>query len=447
MQDCTGKERTAEPAQKIPFFEYLIIFIFIVYSGRANSFVEPLAFTQNPVGAFLPVLLCGILILRLKLNFDARFYLVLFGFAIYFLAVSIKFKELHITFFLTYAYFFFLVYVLIKGLGLRLFKIYEHINFYLAIIALGFWAIQIILGGDTFYSLLNKIPGVDQFSIVTGRGYNILIYSVQPVFSSLLYNFTVPRNCGYAWEPGAFAVYLCLAIFINLFFTDDDPKKKVRLWILILALLTTQSTTGYVIFVVTILTYLLNKQLNIIILILPLTVISLVYISSLPFMSKKVINLIDDTKRIDQILEESYGSEVAATPQRFTSLMIALVDFRNNPVLGVGVHTEVTWTYRLGANISTISGIGNLLATFGLVGFLFFIVLTVNSSIFFSKFFNYHSIFLLLFIILFISVSYSIILLPLIMCFWMFRLFAPDNLLAKERDIHEQDALEETTDN
>jgi hypothetical protein len=224
---------------------------------------------------------------------------------------------------------------------------------------------------------------------------------------------------------------LCLAILINLFFIKSDAKRKSHLWVLLAALVSTLSTTGYLIFVVIILYYLLNKRLNLIILLFPFAIVALVYLSSLPFMSKKVIELIDETKGVDQLLEGTYGRETAATPQRFTSFMLTFIDFRNNPILGVGGHKEATYIYKIGSNISAISGIGNLLAQFGMYGFLFFIILSVKSSIFFSKYYNYKGKFLLFLIIIFISVSYSVIFIPLVMCFWMFQFFAPRNLNQK----------------
>ena len=44
-------------------------------------------------------------------------------------------------------------------------------------------------------------------------------------------------------------------------------------------------------------------------------------------MSKKVIELIDETKAIDQLLEDTYGRETTSTPQRFTSFLIAYQRF------------------------------------------------------------------------------------------------------------------------
>jgi hypothetical protein len=415
------------------FLELFTLFVLVVYAGQGNTFVGPLSFVQNPLGAFIPVAFCAILAIRAKLAFETKYFVLMFGLAAYFIAISIKYKEIHPTFFLAYVYYFSLAYILIKTLGMRLFRIFERVNFYMAVISLSFWVLQFILGGDTLFNFIGGLPGMTTFSKVTAEGYNILLYSIQPAESSLLYNFSIPRNCGYAWEPGAFAVYLCMAIFVNLFMTNPGKARQTRLWVLIITLITTQSTTGYLIFIVMITIYLLRKRLSIIMLVLPFTVVAMIYVASLPFMSKKVINLIDDTKGINQLLEDYYGSETPASPQRFTSFIIAFVDFKANPILGIGVQSTEAWTYKAGANISTISGIGNLLAQFGLVGFLFFIILTIRSSIFFSRYFRYNNILLLFFIIVFISISYSILFNPLISSFWMFHLFAPEKLRALTR--------------
>jgi O-Antigen ligase len=431
-QDIAYNRSADVPAPVISIYEYLYIFVLIIYAGRANAFVEASSIKDNPAGVMFPIILSGILAIRWRIRFDARFFSLLFGFALYFLAISIKFKVIQPTFIINYFSLFFIVYVAIKALRFNLFLIYERLLYYLAIIGLFFWVLQIGLRGDNLFYLISRIPGIDLFSYVSGGGLNAVLYSVQPTFTSLLYNFSIPRNCGYAWEPGAFAVYLCLAVLINLFFIKNDAGRNKRLWVLLIALLSTQSTTGYLIFVVIVLYYLLNKRLNIIILLLPFAVIALAYVSSLPFMSKKVIELIDETKQVDQLLEDTYGRETSSTPQRFTSFILTFKDFRNNPILGVGGHKEATYLYKVGSNISPISGIGNLLAQFGLVGFIFFTFWTIKSSFFFARHYGYSGRWLLALVVLFISVSYSMLLLALVMCFWAFELFADPDKNRKE---------------
>ena len=112
--------------------------------------------------------------------------------------------------------------------------------------------------------------------------------------------------------------------------------------------------------------------------------------------------------------------------------MITFIDFKDNPVLGLGGHTEKGWTSQMGALISPITGLGNLMAQFGIVGTLFFILVSLRSSFLLSDFRKSNVRFLFFVLIMFTAISYSLILYPLIMCFWMFALFIPQKYNQKE---------------
>jgi len=417
----------------ITFFDYLFVFVLIIYAGRANTFVESGSLKDNIAGFLLPVILSAILAIRWKVKFDQNFFLLIWGFSVYFIAISIKVGEIHPSFFLHYIFKFFVVYTVIKALKSNLFKIYEYLLYYLAIVGLFMWAVQFLLGGDTLFYYINKIPGMASFSCVTGNGATAIIYSVQPAINAIV-NISIPRNCGYTQEPGSFAVYLCLAIFINLFITSSDKNSRKRFWVLVITLVSTQSTTGYVIFMVITVFYILSKNLSKILLVFPFAIVALIYVSTLPFMSNKIVDLLTETNTLDQLIIRSFGAEETFTPQRFTSFVITFRDFQANPILGLGPDNEKSWLLKIGARISPISGMGTLLAQFGLVGFFFFIIFSLRSSFFFAKYFNYNGKFLLFFIIILISISYFIFLLPMIMSFWLFQLFAPQEVKQKEVD-------------
>ena len=425
LTNSIKKNINRSDSQRISFFEYLYVFVLIIYAGHANTFVEYLVVTENPVGVFLPIILSGILAIKWNIIFDKQFYLLLFCFFIYFIAISIKYQEFRLNLLLINFWRFIIVYTSVKALKFNLFRIFEYLLYCLAIIGLLMWSVQSILGGNSLLNYFSNILSNDSFSFVSGGGLTTIFYSVQPTSSSLLFENLPPRNCGFAWEPGGFAVYLSMAIFINLFITNTDSKGKIRFWVLLLALISTQSTTGYAIFTIIMLFYYLNKKMNIVLLILPIIITASIFIFSLPFMSNKIISLVNETSAIDLIVENSIGMETQETPQRFTSFMIAIRDFINNPILGTGSFKEESWTYKIGANISPISGIGNLLAQHGIIGLLFFIILSIKTSFLFSKYFRFKGDFLMFFIILFISISYSIIFFPLVMCFWMFAFFEP----------------------
>jgi hypothetical protein len=413
--------------QKISFFEYLYLFVLIIYAGRAIKFVEDLSLITNPIGSLIPVILSVILLIRWRIVIQKQFYILIFSFFIYFIIICTKYGDFRITIFLNYFFMFVIVYSVVKVFKYNLFRIYEYLIYFLAIISLLFWSLQIVLGGDTLLSYFGKIPSIIPFSNVTGNGLNVIIYSVQPSSYSLLYQYTIPRNCGYAWEPGAFAIYVCLAIYINLFINRSDKNSKRRLWVLVLTLITTQSTSGYVIFVVIILFYFFAKRLRLLILVFPLLLAALFFLFSLPFMRKKIVEEFNQKNELDIIVANSIRSDVGYAPGRALSFLVAYRNFLDNPLFGVGTHRNEEWTVKLGAKISPVSGIGYLLAQFGLTGFFFLIYLSIKSSIYFSKYFEYNGKILFFLIILLISVSYVLILLPLAMSFWMFTLFENTN--------------------
>ena len=421
---------TQEP--RISFLEYFFVFVLVIYSGHALEFFTSISILDNPVWVMIPVVLSGILALKWRIVFNKQIYLLVLGFFIYFFAVSVKFQEFRPSYLINFLLLFFTVYVTVKALSVNFFKIYESVLYTLAIIGLIFWGIQIILGGDTLFNYFGMIPSIESWSYVSGDGYNAVLYSVQPTTMSIQYDFLPPRNCGFAWEPGGFAVFLALAIFINLFFFKRDTASKTRFWILTAALVSSQSTTGYIIFMVIILFYYYNKKQKLIILLWPMVVVLIVLAFSLPFMSDKIVSLIREAETIELMVEGSIGREIPIAPQRFASFMIALRDFLANPVLGLGGVAEASWTSKIGASVSTITGLGNLLAQHGLVGLIFFIGSLYNTSRFYSTAFNFKGKFLFFIIVGFISISYTLILLPLMMSFWMFRLFTPNGI--QDRD-------------
>jgi len=222
-------------------------------------------------------------------------------------------------------------------------------------------------------------------------------------------------------------------------------NRKIRLAVLLFALLTTQSTTGYMLLMLIILSYLITKHLKKVLLFLPVLVFAVIFVASLPFMKDKIVDLITETSEIDELLYQSYGRDRNVTPQRFTSLLITFEDFKNNPLLGIAAHYEEQWTYKAGSRISAITGIGNLMSQFGLTGLLFFLIYSIKSSVAFSRHFKYKGAILLFLIMLGISISYSIMLMPLVMCFWMFTVFEGETSKQAEGQIAVNEAISSTS--
>lgn len=417
-------KETAE--QKIGLFEYFYVLMLMLYAGRSIIFFESPIITENTVGVLLPVVLSGILAFKWKLFFSPRFFALLFFFAIYFLAVSIKYYDLRPTFIMTYYFLFFTTYTAVSVLKFNFFLIFEKILFYFAAISLVLWGFQVLAGGDFLFNIIARLSFLEEMSFVSGRGISTIIYSIQPYSTTLINEHTISRNCGFAWEPGSYSSYLALGIYINLFLAERNEASRKRFWILLLTILSTMSTTGYVLLSIIMIFYLINRDFKKILLMLPVAVIVLVLFFSLPFMKDKILELVREPSGLSEMVYQSARRESNITPQRFSSFIITLIDFKNNPLLGIAAHSDQSWTEQVGSNISPISGIGNLMAQFGLAGLIPFLFFSIRSSLIFSKYFNYKGKLLLFFIILGISISYTIIFIPFIMCFWMFGLFEPD---------------------
>lgn len=421
-------------ATQVTFIEYFYVLILILFAGHANKLILANSIDDTPVALIFLVVVAAIMALRWKITIDRQFFLFTLGFFIYFVAISVKYSEVQPKFFLTWFFQFFIAYATARSLKFNLFKIYELVIFYLAIIGLFFWLIQSVMQGDTLYGILGGIPAVRLNSNVSGDGLNIFLYSVQPTYNSLIYSTFFPRNCGFAWEPGGFAVFLSLAIFCNIFLNNPEPKLNKRFWVLAAALISTQSTTGYLLLMVILLFYFYSKQARVVLYLFPVILAVVISIFSLPFMTNKIVRLINETNEIDAMVVRSIGKKGEAyNPQRFSSFMITLIDFKRNPVLGLGGHVEDGWTAKIGARISPITGLGNLLAQFGLAGCLFFFLSSLISSFYFSNYLDLDIKLLFFIIILFTSISYTLIFFPLVMSFWMFRAFVPNEIRKKDK--------------
>ena len=132
MKEKSIVQNNATPVnqKRVSFFEYFLVFILIIYSGHANKFVAEGSNLGSPIWFLIPVVLAGFLILRRRIPFNWQFYLLIFCFLIYFIAVTIKYGELRPKYFLNYALLFFIAYVTVKGLKGDFFHLYEVIIYY-----------------------------------------------------------------------------------------------------------------------------------------------------------------------------------------------------------------------------------------------------------------------------------------------------------------------------
>lgn len=106
--------------------------------------------------------------------------------------------------------------------------------FYNCVLAIAFITLIFYVFAD-----LLKLPLPYKY-IYNGSGY--YYRSFFGVFYTYHYNFLIPRLSGLFWEPGAYQIYLNIALFYYIF---NKKSNVFQYLILILSIILTRSTTGY----------------------------------------------------------------------------------------------------------------------------------------------------------------------------------------------------------
>ncbi len=192
--------------------------------------------------------------------------------------------------------------------------------------------------------------------------YNLIIFNCGQL--------DINRNSGFYWEPGTHGGFLCLALFINLFYRKERLFSKFNL-IFFVAILTTLSTTTYLALFFVVVTYLKNfiirRPVISLFMLIFVAIVGYIAFTRLDFLSNK----------IDKQIAKSGGKSTGES--RFNSLLVDLHSTEDHPFVGTGRNIEM----RFGKNFYNVdrrnihrnNGIGVLLSTYGIFFFFFFFYL------------------------------------------------------------------------
>lgn len=185
------------------------------------------------------------------------------------------------------------------------------------------------------------------------------------------YNEGLIRNRGFFWEPGAFAGYLILALLFTLKDVEKVPRRYF--FILIVALLSTQSTTGYLAFLVVAISIYIIKaakrsslggQFVTAFAVVAFALIAVAAFNNLPFLKEKITGQ----------FEEAQTGEGQYYLGRYGNLLYDLNYIVDRPFFGWSALSETRQVVA-----EEIAGQGNGLSGYtvkyglvGILGFLFF---------------------------------------------------------------------------
>jgi hypothetical protein len=399
-----------------------LYFLFVLlFSGLSISFFRD----HN---GLIVLWLLGLLIFWQKTIHPTKSLLIAIGvWLMYFAINSVLTKSFHPYFCFTYLAKIMIAMWLVTYYKGIIFKKYEDSIYFLTIISLIFYLFQTFIPNVTYEFL--KSVDLSQ-NAYPGYYTSIIIYTINNVIGFIGF---FPHNSGFTWEPGPFATFLDLAIFFNINREKFKLKNNLRLLIFILALITTQSTTGILGFFVIVLFFIESKVKSVffklISLFIALSIIVYLFIN-IPFLQNKII---DETKQdSNNLLEASSANSSAFSVGRFASFQLCWIDFQNYPIAGTGGKQALRFGNQNGSAVYSANGLANIMAVYGSIGILLFLFLIIKSGKWFSVFYRQRLTVVYPVLLLIISFGFGVIETPIFVTLWIFPIFMANNFELKK---------------
>ena len=259
----------------------------------------------------------------------------------------------------------FLPYLLISYIGEGFWKKFEAVIYFLTLISLPLYLLNLV-----FLSLFNNMQYIFKFITIPSFLVNPNFWSAGIYVNAISDNgYGVNRNNGFMWEPGAFAMIIIWAMIYNR--SSSVTKLSTKFWIYLIALITTFSTAGYLAFMFVISGF-YTKQLSLVkalFLGIPILLIA-AYVYRLDFISAKLSDNLDVYQENTIIFSQLSESNVVKV-NRLQGGQQALLRTFQYPI-GYGI---VSQTDLMDDMIYGTNGLGSLLEMWGVVGFIFLMVM------------------------------------------------------------------------
>lgn len=374
------------------FFDTFLVIVVLLYSGNLGlSNIFDIDFQLIVLATFL-----GFVLIKKKCKFislDIVIFIIVFTFIFAFQNISFDFFQIEtqIGFFTRV----FIAYAAIKSVN-NFCLSYVRAMVILLLISFFFYFPYIILhcfgiSAEGIVTWVSNFLGSISF---TRR--SVLLHTFLKEFSY--------RNSGMFWEPGAFQGYLNLALLFLFIFKSKISKSQFNkyFYLISIAVVTTLSTTGYIILFLYILLYFYDKiiklhNINLKIIFMYVFVFffslsGIYFYNNLDFLEKKISYELNIVHSRDKSWYKS----------RFGSVIFDLEYINKRPLTGWGAHSRTR--YALHPQLSSSEGMGNgfsdFVAKFGAIGFLTWFVFVYRSFRHLTKNNQFLSVFFCLIILL-----------------------------------------------
>lgn len=332
--------------------DYLLIFILLFFSGNPLS-----GFLFGKYSATVALFLTMIL-LKDEIIIPRKFYQI-YSKVVFFLTIVFLFQLAELGFVSLLGILNFLVKIFTGGLIIYYFKEKFSESLFKVLYFLSFLSL-------VFYIFINfagfSFPKIN----LSEYGQSYLLYTTA---------FHPSKNMGMFWEPGAYAGILTLCLALNFNHLHYYWKShRLKLIIIIITLLTAQSTTGYLAgFVILLFYFISNKNKIVLVFVMPLIFAMGGYIyQSTDFLKEK----------IEWQFEKSQEQDVGEfSNTRFGSMVFDWYYIKKHPLIGNGMHEKTRYAdhpdFSTGAEgVGSGNGFSNFLASMGvffIIGYFIFL--------------------------------------------------------------------------
>ena len=415
--------------KKYDHFSIFYMLIMIIYMAQATRETSRMigGLSGNPIPFLIPIVLTFILCKKNPISFnDKKFYIVILLYLVWAISSLIKYgyntEDISYHIFMIYAII--IAYIHNKVFGYKIVPIYENCMVLFCKIAFWLWLIAVLVPASSF--VFRLFPE-------TGYGNSILyLFTWMDPAKGQVYSGII-RNAGCSWEPGRFAIMVTLAMFCNLCQNGIKFKKNKNIWWFIIALVTTQSTTGFVSALI-LYTIFLIKKFNLKYIIITLVImVPVVYgIVQLDFMGEKITTKMTGAQDVSQ-REQTFAyaatkyeeGEYIGSIDRFDAMVFEWMNVKNDPILGYSRNVEHSY-FR--TNISNNYVLANgLVKVFGMYGIflgLYFFYILYRSSKKIAQDSNAQRILAMFILFCLSAISYQILAIPIFTTFWFYGLFS-----------------------
>ena len=400
----------------------------VLYAGQPFG-LDSLVFAHGINLAFIiPPVMTVLLLMKNRVDFGNKQFLgVLLALSLWFgIQYIYRRGAINITLTLYHYYQLVLCFIIVQVFREKLFAVYEDIVYKLAVLSLVLWSISLVIPHALagFFHLFGNGTSISEGTIY--------VYSMMRLdhITGLLI-----RNAGFAWEPGRYSCFLCLAVLCNLLINKYELKRNKHLLLFVIALFTTQSTTGIFTLMVLMAVFLFNKNVKHRFLWLVLLVPIIVFLFSLDFAGNKLNDSMSRIERAEELDYVHYG-EGGYALDRIESFVVEWNNFLHDPVLGYCESRHSSFEKMVGEGFYTNNGTMHMLAKYGLLGLLYYFCIYISSKRISRRFRDRVPIAYLL-LYMSISMSYNFDQIVLIMAFSFWGIFVPpkslqDNAYSRE---------------